>query len=252
MGNDDRANPARPHMTPANPSHYLFVKHSEGWNVDRCTLWMAAHGVSVDWCYPASGQPFPDPSRYAGVIVFGGAGSANDCGDFVWVREELAFIERCLASDVPYCGICLGAQMLARVLGARVSPHPEGIAEIGFHEVLPTPASAGFLDTPLTVMQWHTEGFELPTGTTRIATADAFPNQAFRLDQHTLAVQFHPEVNPDSLKIWQARNRVRRPEQLSDAERSTMMRDAHRHAEAIDAWLDAFLGGWTRRDARAA
>ena len=60
-------------MTPA-ADRYLLVKHSEGWNVDRCTRWMDAHGVSVDWCYPASGQPFPDPAPYAGVIVFGGAG----------------------------------------------------------------------------------------------------------------------------------------------------------------------------------
>ena len=239
-------------MIPVDAERYLFVKHSEGWNVDRCTGWMAAHGVTVDWCYPASGQPLPDPARYAGVVVFGGAGSANDCGDCVWVRDELRFIERCLNASVRYFGICLGAQMPARVPGARVAPHPEGLVEIGFHRVEPTPASAGFLDAPLHVMQWHSEGFELPSGTTRIATATSFPNQGFRLDERTFGVQFHPEVNPESLAIWHARNRERRPEQLSDAERAAMMADAHRHAPAIDAWLDAFLGGWTRSDARAA
>lgn len=239
-------------MNPDATERYLFVKHSENWNVDRCTRWMDAHDVPLDWCYPASEQPFPDPARYAGVVVFGGAGSANDCGDFAWVRDELVFIERCLASGVPFFGICLGAQMLARVLGARVAPHPEGLVEIGFHEVRPTAASGGFLDAPLTVMQWHTEGFELPAGTTRIATAEGFENQGFRVDERTLGVQFHPEVNPEALAIWHARNRERRPGQLSDADRATMMADAHRHAPGLDAWLDAFLGGWTRRTARAA
>jgi len=231
---------------------YLFVKHSEGWNVDRCTRWMEAQGLPVDWCYPVSGQTFPDPARYAGVVVFGGASSANDCGDFAWVRAELDFIECCLRADVPYVGICLGAQMLARVLGATVAPHPENLAEIGFHRVEPTPASADFLDAPLTVMQWHSEGFDLPTDAVCLATAEGFPNQAFRVGERTIGVQFHPEVNAESLAIWQARNRARKPGQLSDADRARMMADAVRHAPAVDAWLDGFLGRWTRRDARVA
>ena len=251
--------------------HYLFIKHSEGWNVDRCSRWMQANGLAVEWCYPASGQPFPDPARYDGVVVFGGAGSANDCGEHRWVRDELLFIERTLALGVPYLGICLGAQMLARVLGARVAPDPDGRVEIGFHRIDPTPAGAApgpsgapFLAAPLTVMQWHTEGFELPSGAVRLATSEAFPNQAFALEgasagranegraDPVLGVQFHPEVNAEVLAIWHARNRARRPGQLSEAERASMVADAHRHHAAIDAWLDALLGRWTRRRRRAA
>ena len=237
-------------MSPVDVPRHLFVKHSEGWNVDRCTRWMAARELAVDWCYPASGQPFPDPARYRGIVVFGGAGSANDCADHAWVRDELVFIERALAAGVPFFGICLGAQMLARVLGARVAPRPDGHAEIGFHRV--EPVGQWLLERPLTVMQWHTEGFELPGGTVRLATGELFENQAFGVDERTFGVQFHPEVNPEALAIWHARNRVRRPGQLSDEDRARMMRDAHAHAAAIDGWLDGLLGGWTRRDARAA
>ena len=241
-------------MVSADVPRYLFVKHSEGWNVDRCTRWMDAHGVALDWCYPASDQPFPDPARYDGVVVFGGAGSANDCADFAWVREELVFIERTLAARVPYLGLCLGAQMLARVLGARVGPDPDGRVEIGFHRVEPTAegTSEGFLDAPLTVMQWHREGFELPSGAVRLARSEAFPNQAFRVDERTIGVQFHPEVNPESLAVWHARNRTRPSGRLNEAERVAMMADAHRHDRAVGAWLDTLMGGWTRRDARAA
>lgn len=224
---------------------YLFVKHSVNWNVDRCTRWMADNGKQVDWCYPVNDEPFPDPRVYAGIIVFGGANSANDCSDFDWVRRELVFVERCLKHDVPFFGICLGAQILARVLGARVRPHERDLKEVGFHRVDPVPDEQDFLAEPLTVMQWHSEGFELPPDTRRIATGDDFPNQAYRLNDHVMGVQFHPEVNADVLAIWHERNRIRKPGQLSDEDRSIMMQDAHRHDATITQWLDGILGDWS-------
>lgn len=231
---------------------YLFVKHSEGWNVDRCTRWMELHGIAVDWCYPESGQPFPDPSLYRGVVIFGGANSANDCSMSDWVREELIFVERCLKADVRLFGICLGAQILARVLGATVQAHPSEEKEIGFSEVLPTTNGRDFLASPLTVMQWHSEGFELPPGAERIATGDLFENQAFRVSDRVVGVQFHPEVNPESLAIWHARYERKKPGALSDEGRRLMMLDAHRHDVAISRWLDGFLGSWTGRASQAA
>ncbi|NND93012.1 MAG: hypothetical protein HKN42_19300 [Granulosicoccus sp.] len=224
---------------------YLFVKHSENWNVDRCTRWMMDHDKVVDWCYPVSDDPFPDPRHYAGIVVFGGANSANDCSSHDWVRRELVFVEQCLKHDVPFFGICLGAQMLARVLGARVRPHESDVTEVGFCRVDPVPEDPAFLDSPLTVMQWHSEGFDLPPDTRRIATGDAFPNQGYRLNEHTLGVQFHPEVNSEVLAIWHERNRVRKPGQLSDEDRARMMADAHVHDESISHWLNGFLSRWT-------
>jgi len=108
---------------------FLLVKHSEGWNVDRCCRWMAAHNKNFDWFYPPLSDHFPDPQDYTGVIVFGGAPSANDDDEHPWVRPELEFIEQCLTLEVGFFGICLGAQMLARVLGAEVTRHPEGLTE---------------------------------------------------------------------------------------------------------------------------
>ncbi len=224
---------------------FLFVKHSENWNVDRCTRWMHGNGKAVHWCYPVSEQPFPDPQAYAGVVVFGGANSANDCGDHEWVKRELAFVEQCLQHDIPYFGICLGAQMLARVLGAQVRPHDKALKEVGFHRVDPVEEDPEFLQAPLTVMQWHSEGFDLPPQTRRIASGEEFPNQAYRLNEHVLGVQFHPEVNPAVLAIWHERNRRRAPEQLTDEDRARMMLDAHEHDAAITAWLDGFLNRWT-------
>lgn len=232
-------------MSSSAPERYLFVKHSENWNVDRCTRWMAAHQFDVDWCYPVSDEEFPDPSRYAGVVVFGGASSANDCGSHEWVRRELAFVEACLKHDTAFFGICLGAQMLARVLGATVRPHDHEIKEVGFYRVDPVPEHEAFLDKPLTVMQWHSEGFDLPAGTKRIATGDDFPNQGYSLSEKVLGVQFHPEVNPEVLAIWHERNKLRNPHDLTDEQRAIMMQDAHTHDAAITSWLDSFLTRWT-------
>lgn len=228
---------------------YLFVKHSENWNMDRCTRWMEANNRAVDWCYPVSDQPFPDPAGYSGVIVFGGANSANDCTDHDWVRRELTFVEACLEQDTPYFGICLGAQILARVLGARVQPHDEEIKEVGFCRVDPVPEHPQFLGEPLTVMQWHSEGFELPSGTQRIATGDEFPNQAYALNDKVLGVQFHPEVNAEVLAIWHERNRQRPTGRLNDEQRARMMEDAHAHDASITHWLDGFLTRWTNSGA---
>jgi len=236
----------------ASKAPYLFVKHSENWNIDRCTCWMSSSGLGVDWCYPVSGDAFPDPSQYKGIVVFGGANSANDCSEHDWVKRELTFIEQCLAQDVPFFGICLGAQMLARVLGATVRPHGSACREVGFHEVLPTEEGQDFLKKPLTVMQWHSEGFDLPSGSRRIATGNDFPNQGFALSDTTLGVQFHPEVNPEVLAIWHERNKQRETGRLTEAERTVMMKDAHAYDADITAWLDGFLTKWTARTSRSA
>lgn len=233
-------------------SPYLFVKHSEGWNVDRCTRWMQSAGLPVDYYYPTQGGEFPDPATYAGVVIFGGRWGVGDRTAEPWITAELRFIENCLHARTPYFGICLGAQMLAHVLGARVSAHPDGHREVGFHPVLPTPASGSFLLRPLSVMQWHGDGFELPAGATCLATSAggdeaSFPVQAFSQNARTVGVQFHPEVNPDVLSIWHQRNRERKPNDLTDAERAVQCADAVLHDADITAWLDRFLTQWTDR-----
>lgn len=225
-------------------SRYLLVKHSTGWNVDRCCAWMEQNQLAYDWCYPGDGQSFPDVSDYDGVIIYGGSCSANDCGSVDWVKAELAFIETVLTADTPFFGICLGAQMMARVLGSEVRKHPTDMKEVGFHPIYPTENSGNFLDAPLHVMQWHSEGFELPIDCERIARGEVFPNQAFRYRENVYGVQFHPEVNPAVLAIWQERNKLRSPGQIDDATRAQQTREALAYDQEITTWLDGFLQRW--------
>jgi len=171
-------------------NRYLLVKHSQGWNCDRVSQWMLDNDMPCDWCYPADGEPLPPANRYAGVVSFGGAASANDGTTLPWVREETDFIETCLQHDVRFFGICLGAQMLARVLGAKVAPREPDLREVGFHRIDPA-GDDTFLSEPMMMMQWHSEGFELPAGTRCSATGEMYPNQAFHLSESVFGVQFH-------------------------------------------------------------
>jgi len=232
-------------MSTNKQSRFLLVKHSLGWNVDRCFLWMEKNDVAYDWCYPASAQSFPNVEDYSGVIIFGGAGSANDSEESQWVRDELVFIESCLKHGTPFFGICLGAQMLARVLGSSVSAQQQNQKQIGFHEVRPTANGTEFMPEPLKFMHWNGEGFDLPSDSVHLAYSELFPNQAFKMDDRTFGVQFHPEVNLDALRIWHERNKANLTGVLDDQTRAQHVADAIACEESVTAWLDQFLISWT-------
>ena len=100
-------------------------------------------------------------TSHAGAVIFGGPQSANDEDDFV--RREIDWLKVPLKENKPFLGICLGAQMLARQLGAKVYTHPEGHAEVGYYPIRPTAAGRAVCeDWPDHVYQWHREGFDLP------------------------------------------------------------------------------------------
>ncbi len=177
--------------------------------------------------------------------MFGGAFSANDHTEHEWVRQEYSFIEKTLMAELPFFGICLGAQMLAKLHGASVSTHPEQIKEIGFHRIDPTEHSGAFLSEPMRIMQWHSEGFDLPIGAKLLATNEDFENQAFSLGSKVVGVQFHPEVNPAVLKLWHERNKTRPKGVLTEEQRVEQMADAVLLDAQVTAWLDDFLNYWT-------
>src|SRR3546814_19197373 len=125
---------------------------------------------------------------YDACFVFGGPMSANDC-HMGGIRTELDWIPTVLESGKPYVGICLGAQMLARVLGGSVGEHPEGMVEIGYVEIEPTDAGRDYFDGPMMVYQWHREGFALPDSCPVLARSAVFEQQASRSEIGTSSVR---------------------------------------------------------------
>lgn len=180
---------------------------------------------------------------HAAAVVFGGPMSANDCTTLPFIRAELDWIPQVLDAGKPYLGICLGAQLLARVLGASVVPHPEGRVEIGYCPISPTAAGTAEMGSLHYVYQWHKEGFELPQGATLLATGDVFANQAFRYGETTYGVQFHPEMTRSLMKRWisVAAEHLEHP----DAQAAEIQAEAHTlHAPAVEYWLSSFFSRW--------
>jgi GMP synthase (glutamine-hydrolysing) len=122
----------------------LIVLHQETSTPGRVGNALRALGHPLDVRRPRFGDALPETlDDHAGAVVFGGPMSANDPDDFV--RREIDWISVPLREQRPFLGICLGAQMLAMQLGARVAPHPEGRAEIGYYPIYPDRGGAGAL-----------------------------------------------------------------------------------------------------------
>lgn len=228
------------------PRKVLLIDHPVGKRDDRASRMLAERGYEVQWCSPGRGDSLPDPVNgpdFAAAVVYGGPESANDGENAPYIAEEIDWVGRWAASEKPYLGICLGAQLLARSLGASVSRHPEGRHEIGFVEIKPTAASNGFLGEPLHVYQWHKEGFEIPEGAERLASGQVFPNQAYRLGEKIYGIQFHPEVTPEISQRWisEAGHMLVEPGAHS-AERQ--MADSKLHNARLEDWLGGFLDRW--------
>ncbi len=208
--------------------------------------WFAAHGFPLDIRRPRYGEPLPETlEHHTGAVIFGGPQSANDTDAFL--REEIDWIEVPLREGKPFLGICLGAQMLALQLGARVDFHPDAYAEIGYYPVRPTSAGKALLDWPERMYQWHREGFTLPDGATLLAEGERFENQAFRFGPAAFGVQFHPEITYRLVTRWSthASHRLILPgaRPLSEHGRGHIV-----HGPRQRRWLGDFLTGWAGLD----
>jgi GMP synthase (glutamine-hydrolysing) len=137
------------------------------------------------------------------LIILGGAISANNEATYPCIRQELALIKQRLLADQPMIGICLGAQLIAKALGAEVKKgHAYEFGWFPLHATTDDPLLAHFTSENATMFHWHYETFDLPDGATLLASSALYENQVFRWGQNTLGLQCHPEVQASSLENW--------------------------------------------------
>lgn len=182
----------------------LIILHQERSSCGRVGQLLRQMGYDADIRRPVLGDALPEHLEgHAGVVMFGGPMSAND--DVEGIRRETRFMDLVLNSAKPYLGICLGAQILVRYLGGRVASRDDGLVEIGWYPLRPTAAGQAMMEWPSMVYQFHREGFDLPAGAELLATADVYPNQAFRYGENAWAVQFHAELTLAMMHRWSVR-----------------------------------------------
>jgi len=226
---------------PAAQRPVLLVLHQELSTAGRVGHYLAKRGVPLDIRRPRLGDALPETlAGHAGAVIFGGPQSANDTEEFV--RREIDWIAVPLAEKRPFLGICLGAQMLAKHLGARVATHPEGKAEVGYYPIKPTAAGRAICGWPAYMYQWHREGFDLPRGVELLAEGDIFPIQAFRAGSG-FAIQFHAEVTHAMMCRWTTRGAARM-EMPGAKPRHEHFADRPAYDHGIRAWLSDFLDHW--------
>jgi GMP synthase (glutamine-hydrolysing) len=220
----------------------LMVLHQEMSTPGRVGHHLLSAGHNIDVRRPALGDPLPDTlARHAGVVVFGGPMSANDDTDFI--KREIEWMAVPLREEKPFLGICLGAQMMARQLGAPVFFHAQGMAEIGYYPIRTTGAARDLTDTwPSHVYQWHREGFDLPRGAELLAEGDIFKIQAYRYGR-AYGIQFHPEVTHAMMCRWTTRGHARM-ETPGAKPRAEHFADRPVYDPAVRNWLGAFLDRW--------
>lgn len=177
----------------------LIVRHVPYEGIAGFRVPVEAAGYTIERL-DVSDPAFPEADLVSPdlVILMGGPMGVYDGDHHPWIAHEIERLAERLAADRPTIGVCLGAQMIAAALGARVYQGPA--KEIGF---FPLSISAHGRESPLAhlnghaILQWHGDTFDLPEGTELLASTARYPNQAFRRGRHVLALQCHAEMGVD-------------------------------------------------------
>ncbi|HYC25276.1 MAG TPA: glutamine amidotransferase [Roseiarcus sp.] len=231
----------------------LILLHQAHSTPGRIGRLLRAAGAELDICRHSLNDPLPETlADHDGVVVFGGPMSAND--DHEWVLRQVSWLEIPLREEKPLLGICLGAQMMTKTLGARVFTYPDQRAEIGYVPIKPCDAAADRLCParfPRCVYQWHRDGFDLPAGARLLAEGgEHFPVQAYCYGDGAVALQFHPEVTYQMICRWTVRGAERLTLPGAQA-RQDHLDGWFQFDSIVDAWLRAFLPAWMSKGLQA-
>ena len=154
-------------------------------------------GFVAEIVRPPLGDILPNNlSKYSAVVIFGGPMSVNDDEEFI--KNEIKWMKNVIDSKIPFLGICLGAQILAKYLGCEVVKNKNDLAEIGFFEIKPVGEGNQIFKNQNIFYQFHTEGFELPTTCQLLAKGDIFKNPSHALS-NVLKVRSPSRVELDIL-----------------------------------------------------
>lgn len=211
--------------------------------------WLSGAGSQLTTTRFYAGESLPAVSEIDLLVVMGGPMSANDDARHPWIAGERRFIREAIDEGKAVLGVCLGAQLIARAMGARVYANRE--REIGW---LPIEGLSGTGTGPAwaragietTVFHWHGDTFDLPPGAVHLARSAGCGNQAFRIGDRVMGLQFHLEVTPAAMQGMLAHGRAElTPSRYTQSEAEILAVDASRYA-AVNALMSETLAIVTR------
>ena len=181
--------------------HYL--QHVPFEDLANIETWAKGKGHKISKTQFFSGQPLPDTNEFDWLVVMGGPMNIYEEQKYPWLVDEKKFIEKAIKDRKVVLGICLGAQLIADVLGGSV--YKNRYAEIGWFPVSLTgeareTALFQTLPNEFITFQWHGDTFDIPPGCRKIAENDICANQAFEYNEHVVGLQFHLESSPRSIE----------------------------------------------------
>jgi len=180
-------------------AHYLQHVPFEG--LGNIEQWLDANGYEITSTQLYESVGLPDLNEIDLLVVMGGPMSVNDEEAYPWLVQEKQYIREAIEQGLSVLGVCLGAQLIATAMGARVYPNHE--KEIGWFPV--RGVATEYLSTfqfpaSTDVFHWHGETFDLPSGAVRLASSEGCVNQAFQMGASVIGLQFHLETTPESAK----------------------------------------------------
>ncbi|MBN1466180.1 type 1 glutamine amidotransferase [candidate division KSB1 bacterium] len=181
--------------------HYL--QHVPFENPGSILDWAERAAIALTGSHLYRGEPLPRLDDFDALVVMGGPMGLADDQLYSWMAPEIKFIASAIRAEKKVLGICLGAQMLADVLGARV--YPNGHKEIGWFPITWKEAARSLahlhhMPAHLAVFHWHSDTFDLPAGARQLASSSACAHQAFQYGESVLALQFHLEVKEENVR----------------------------------------------------
>lgn len=220
----------------------LAIAHREAWADNRVLTQIRGYGYPVETCCIERGDAVPAAAGgYAGIVIGGGLVAVREAERHPFMQQELRLVADAMKHNVPYLGICLGAQLLAAALGETAAPAPGDRSELGYQPIRCLDPIMGNLRY---VFQWHWEGVALPRDATLLATGDLFTTQAFRAGRNAYGLQFHPCVDPEQIASWITSF----PQDRLPGDRTALIRRqqalADKHDSAVRSWLASFLRQW--------
>jgi GMP synthase-like glutamine amidotransferase len=184
---------------------WIALQHVSWEGPARIAAEARARGLSLEIRRIGARDAIPEPDEVEGLIVMGGPMGVYEADRYPFLLDETRLIAELVKRGQPVLGVCLGAQLLASALGARVYKGPA--QEIGFGTVSPTadarqdPIFAA-LEDPLPVFHWHGDTFDLPKDAVLLARNASYEHQAFRFGRNAYGLQFHVEVDLNTWNRW--------------------------------------------------